>query len=176
MRAARFCNFWSLVGRPWSCADARKTIECFHSRGQRLYANLLEQKKAFTWEKSSTSTGLVWDTNMAAVSLFWDTNMAAVTSCENTPYQYSVDTSWLKRHVMQRVSRYNSEHDFLWRTCESRTNNNIDWNLKERYWTVWSLFLSFKIWSFKSKSPGSEPESARSAFNWDMNWVIPGVI
>ena len=25
----------------------------------------------------------------------------------------------------------------------------------------------------KSKSPGSEPESARSAFNWDMNWVIP---
>ena len=45
---SRFCNFWSLVRRPWSCADARKTIECFHSRGQRLYANLLEQKKAFT--------------------------------------------------------------------------------------------------------------------------------
>ena len=36
MRAARFCNFWSLVGRPWSCADARKNIECFHSRDQYL--------------------------------------------------------------------------------------------------------------------------------------------
>ena len=50
----------------------------------RIYANLLEQKKAFAKEKSLTPTGLVWDTNMAAVSLFWDTNMAAVTSCENT--------------------------------------------------------------------------------------------
>ena len=58
-------------------------IECFHSRGQHL-CKLLEQKKAFALEKSSTPTGLVWDTNMAAVSLFWDTNMAAVTSCENT--------------------------------------------------------------------------------------------
>ena len=47
-------------------------------------ANLLEQKKAFVEEKSSTPSGLVWYTNMAAVSLFWDTNMAAVTSCENT--------------------------------------------------------------------------------------------
>ena len=51
-----------------------------------IYANLLEQKKAFAYEKSSTPTGLVWDSNMAAVSLFWDTNMAAVTSCENTQY------------------------------------------------------------------------------------------
>ena len=49
-----------------------------------IYANLLEQKKVFALEKSSTPTGLVWDTNMAAVSLFWETNMAAVTSCENT--------------------------------------------------------------------------------------------
>ena len=46
-------------------------------------ANLLEQKKAFTWEKSSTPRGFCWYTNMAAVSLFWNTNMAAVTSCEN---------------------------------------------------------------------------------------------
>ena len=51
-----------------------------------IYANLLEQKKAFAEEKSSTPRGLVWDTNMAAVSLFWDTNMAAVTSGENTLY------------------------------------------------------------------------------------------
>ena len=38
-----------------------------------IYANLLEQKKAFTEEKSSTPTGLVWDTNMASM-----------TSCEST--------------------------------------------------------------------------------------------
>ena len=38
-----------------------------------IYANLLEQKKAFAYEKSSTLSGLVWDTNMAAL-----------TSCENT--------------------------------------------------------------------------------------------
>ena len=43
------------------------------------HANLLEEKKVFTQEKSSTPTGLVWDTNMAAVSLFWCTNLAAVT-------------------------------------------------------------------------------------------------
>ena len=49
-----------------------------------ICADLLEQKKAFASEKSSTSRGLVWDTNMAAVSLFWDNNMAAVTSRENT--------------------------------------------------------------------------------------------
>ena len=40
-----------------------------------IYANLLEQKKAFAYEKSSTPTGLVWNTNMAAV-----------TSCKNTLY------------------------------------------------------------------------------------------
>ena len=45
-----------------------------------IYANLLEQKKVFAFEKSSTPRGLVWNTNMAAVSLFWNTNMAAVTS------------------------------------------------------------------------------------------------
>ena len=49
-----------------------------------IYANILNQKKAFALEKCPTPRGLVWDTNMAAVSLFWDTNVAAVTSCENT--------------------------------------------------------------------------------------------
>ena len=51
-----------------------------------VFAKLLEQKKVFASEKSSTPTGLVWDTNMAAVSLFWNTNMAAVTSCEYALY------------------------------------------------------------------------------------------
>ena len=51
-----------------------------------MYANLLEQKEAFAWEKNWAPRGLVWDTNIAAVSLFWDTNMAVVTSCENTLY------------------------------------------------------------------------------------------
>ena len=41
-----------------------------------IYANLLEQKGAFAYERSSTPTGLVWDTNMAAVLLFWNTHMA----------------------------------------------------------------------------------------------------
>ena len=53
-----------------------------------IYANLWEQKKAFTKEKSSTPTGLIWDTNMAAVLLFWNTNIAAVTSYENAQYMY----------------------------------------------------------------------------------------
>ena len=48
-----------------------------------IYANLLEQKKAFTWEKSSTPRGFSGFINMAAVSLFWNTDRAAVTSCEN---------------------------------------------------------------------------------------------
>ena len=41
------------------------SIECFYARG--IYANLLQQKKAFAQEKSSTPGGLFWDTNMAAV-------------------------------------------------------------------------------------------------------------
>ena len=48
-----------------------------------IYANLLEQKKAFTREKSSTPRRFSGYTNMATVSLFWNTNMAAVTSFEN---------------------------------------------------------------------------------------------
>ena len=68
-----------------------------------IYANLLEQKKAFALEKSSTPTGLDWDTNMAAVSLFWDTNMAAVTSCENTPYFNKFDTLRNKFYIFQQV-------------------------------------------------------------------------
>ena len=51
-----------------------------------VYTNLLKQKKAFAYEKSSTPRGLIWDPNMAAFLLFWDTNMAAMTSCENTLY------------------------------------------------------------------------------------------
>ena len=47
-----------------------------------IYADLLEQKKAFAQEKSSTRR-YVWDPNLANVSLFWNTNMAALKSCEN---------------------------------------------------------------------------------------------
>ena len=39
------------------------------------YANLSEQKEAFTLEKSSTPTGLVWNTKMSTV-----------TPSENTAY------------------------------------------------------------------------------------------
>ena len=86
----------STLTLPWQPSLAM-TMFCkicnFHYRQSELathvasiYADLWEQKKAFTYEKSSTPIGLVWETNMAAVSLFWDTNMAAMTSCENTQY------------------------------------------------------------------------------------------
>ena len=43
-----------------------------------IYANLSEQMKAFSSEKSITPTGFVWNTNIVIVSLFWNANMAAV--------------------------------------------------------------------------------------------------
>ena len=64
--------------------ETKGNVFCVFTYVASIYSNLLEQKKAFTYEKSSTPTGLVWDTNMAAVSLFWDTNMATMMSCENT--------------------------------------------------------------------------------------------
>lgn len=48
-----------------------------------IYVNSLEQKKAFTLEKSLTPIGLVWNTNIVTALLFCKTNTAAVTSCEN---------------------------------------------------------------------------------------------
>ena len=51
-----------------------------------IYANLSEQKEAFTQEKNSTPRRIVRNTNMAAVSLLSNINMAAVTSCEITLY------------------------------------------------------------------------------------------
>ena len=54
-----------------------------------IYANFLEQKKAFPLEKSSTPTGLVWDTNMAAhkvdLRLTWakvGTSETKMTACK----------------------------------------------------------------------------------------------
>ena len=68
-----------------SYVHIQKKQFCVFTHVASIYANLLEQKKAFTVRKEfNILTGLVWDTNMAAVSLFWDTNMAAMTSCENT--------------------------------------------------------------------------------------------
>ena len=48
----------------------------------------MQQKKAFTSEKSPTPTGLVCETNIAAVLLFWDTNMVDLTSCQKALYGY----------------------------------------------------------------------------------------
>ena len=80
-------QLWTLVFLRHEKQDSQngKNSKSVFTHVASIYANLLEQKKAFALEKSSTPTGLVWDTNMAAVSLFWDTNMAAVTLCENTP-------------------------------------------------------------------------------------------
>ena len=82
-----------------TCSHAQKPTETYS-----IYANLLEQKKAFAQEKSSTPIGLVWDTNMAAVSLFWDTNMAAVTSCENTLLKYDDPASESSSVVSHNLS------------------------------------------------------------------------
>ena len=56
------------------------------------HANLLEQKKVLTKEKSWTPTGLVWFTNMASVSLFWITNMAAMhdVMCMRSVHHFTV--------------------------------------------------------------------------------------
>ena len=72
----------SLEKREAMALRTAKRQFCVFTHVASIYANLLEQKKAFTQEKSSTPTGLVWDTKMAVVSLFWDTNVAAMTSCE----------------------------------------------------------------------------------------------
>ena len=63
-----------------------------------IYANLLKQEKAFTWEKSSTHRGFSGFTNMAAISLFLNTNMAAVTSCENALLYWT--PTWPPGHVV----------------------------------------------------------------------------
>ena len=60
-------------GKRGICFAAKRIEQSFFTHVASIYANLLEQKKSFALEKSSTSTGLVCDTNMAAV-----------TSCENT--------------------------------------------------------------------------------------------
>ena len=77
-----------------------------------IYANLLGQKKAFTWEKSSTPRGLCWYTNMAAVSLFWNTNMAAVTSCENALFYGLVLYEFSVAQADRAPARYLGGHRF----------------------------------------------------------------
>ena len=59
--------------RDWPEINRLGTIERFHSHDHMIsiYANLYLQKKTFTWEESSTTTGLVRNTNMATVLLFW---------------------------------------------------------------------------------------------------------
>ena len=64
------CRNWggALIGACINCLLS--SIKCFYSRDQRIYANLLEQEKAFTKEKRSTPTGLVWNTNVATAMTF----------------------------------------------------------------------------------------------------------
>ena len=64
---------------------------------------LYEQKKVFTWKKSSIPTGLSCYTNMATVSLFWNTDMAAMTSCEYTLlfYYFTVIHHYLDKNCMK---------------------------------------------------------------------------
>ena len=101
-----------------------KFVLCVFTHVVRIYANLLEQKKAFTWETSSTPTGLVWDTNMAAISLFWDPNMAAMTSCENTQLS-----------MLWGIFQYRHPFGTILDTMLSSYENNF------------SLFHSMLLWS-----------------------------
>ena len=83
------------------------------------YANLLEQKKVFTYEKGWTCTGLIWKTNMADVSLFWNTNIAdMVTSCENT--LFTICTSLRKKPISGDVT---TGFPAKWRLRDDRRNS-----------------------------------------------------
>ena len=68
----------------WITSQVLQFLSSVFTHVASIFANLLGQKRAFTYEKNSTPTGKIWNSNMAAVSLFSNTNMAAVTSCENT--------------------------------------------------------------------------------------------
>ena len=50
------------------CLQDNLTKQSFYLQVGSIYANLLEQKKVLTYEKSSTPTGLVWYTNIATLS------------------------------------------------------------------------------------------------------------
>ena len=98
----RGCEQLNLVSRAFSALIMKRQVQKIndvesvftHLSGS--YANLLEQKKVFTYEKGWTCTGLIWKTNMAAVSLFWNTNIAdMVTSCEKT--LFTICTSLRKK-------------------------------------------------------------------------------
>ena len=84
-----------------------------------IYANLVGQKKAFTWEKTSTPRGFSGYNNMAAVSLFWNTNMAAVKTLYRRPWLVLVSIKPLpngaqgvmgRRKVGNRCCVYFSSH------------------------------------------------------------------
>ena len=95
-------DHWSWSG--WYQRNApiylRISIECFHSRGQRL-RKLIGTKESVCIRKEFNSHRIGSDTNMAQVLFFWDTNMAPLTSCENTgsigPFWFVLSTmimSW----------------------------------------------------------------------------------
>ena len=58
------------------------------------YANFLEERRVFTWEKNSIRTGFFLYSKMAAVSLFCTTNMATETSCKCQRVITPVKTSY----------------------------------------------------------------------------------
>ena len=121
-----FLNQFGDISRPGECNNCLERDGLF-VRHQNLfsvfthvacvYVNLLEQKKAFTKEKSSTSTGLVWDTNMAAM-----------TSSEKTILcvQYLCDWSWSVLNVdVARKGRPQSDCSFDWAFPTSINHNFV---------------------------------------------------
>ena len=115
-----------------------------------IYANLLEQKKPFAYEKSATPRGLVWDTNMAAVSLFWDTNMAAVTSCENTLYGIRIHVKFCSFNTFYCVWSIIPLH-CTWKIHLSDNYNNNTVTILKYYFLNWKEVSVTNVDIFEKK-------------------------
>ena len=103
-------RLWPRILINFSCSFSLTWFACvqtspisFVARGKRLhagnhvvssYANFLEERRVFTWEKNSIRTGFFLYSKMAAVSLFCTTNMATETSCKCQRVITPVKTSY----------------------------------------------------------------------------------
>ena len=91
-------------GKREICFAAKRVEQSVFTHVASIYANLLEQKKSFAYEKSSTPTGLVWDIAWPPFHCFGKSNMAAVTSCENTLQRFYLFNRPRIKSVLQQIS------------------------------------------------------------------------
>ena len=90
-------DFQTFIKRS-TCTQKSCQLQSIFTHVASIYANLLEKKKAFSREKSSTPRGFSGYTNMASLSLFWNTNMAAMMSCENALFPKG-DTKYMFGYI-----------------------------------------------------------------------------